>query len=171
MHSPSQHAVSLSSNSPAQSAWFVHFPKTIEPSTEAQQQSLSRTIFAYSRDGMLPLSRVWTRINSKTTTPLFAVWVSVLAPILITQIGLGSYAAVSAIFNTSTAALDCGYAIPIATKLIFRRFKPGPFSLGMFSSVINLYSVIWTMYITVLFLFPTVRPVTLINVSFQIPYQ
>lgn len=118
---------------------------------------------------MLPLSWLWTRINSKTTTPLYAVWISVICPILILLIGLGSFAAVAAVFNTATVALDCGYAIPIACKLIFGKFKRGPFHLGVFSSSINLYSVVWTMFITVLFFFPTVRPVTLINVGFHIP--
>jgi amino acid transporter len=62
-------------------------------------QSLGRTVFAFSRDRLLPFSNVWTTINSKTGTPLYAVWISVFWCIVINLIGLGSYAAISGVFN------------------------------------------------------------------------
>ena len=62
-------------------------------------QSLARTVFAFSRDRLIPLSSVWTKINSKTGTPLYAVWISVFWCIVINLIGLGSYAAISGVFN------------------------------------------------------------------------
>ena len=62
-------------------------------------QSLGRTVFAFSRDRLLPFSNVWTKINPKTGTPLYAVWISVFWCIVINLIGLGSYAAISGVFN------------------------------------------------------------------------
>lgn len=37
-------------------------------------QAGARTVWAFSRDEMLPLSRVWYIINGKTRTPIYAVW-------------------------------------------------------------------------------------------------
>src|SRR2546430_734169 len=34
----------------------------------------SRVVFAYSRDGVIPGSRWWGKINSKTKTPVNSVW-------------------------------------------------------------------------------------------------
>src|SRR4051812_36197946 len=36
----------------------------------------SRMIFAFSRDGALPLSHVWHRINPRTRTPTAAIWLA-----------------------------------------------------------------------------------------------
>lgn len=62
-------------------------------------QALGRTVFAFSRDRLLPASHVWTKINGFTGTPLYAVWISVFFCILINLIGLGSYAAIAGVFN------------------------------------------------------------------------
>ena len=37
-------------------------------------QAGARTVWAFSRDEMLPLSRVWYIINTTTRTPIYAVW-------------------------------------------------------------------------------------------------
>ena len=132
---------------------------------EKTQQSLSRTIFAFSRDHLIPLSSIWATVNGVTGIPLYAVWLSVLLPIIINLIGLGSYQAVSAVFNVATAVLDLSYVVPIGCKLLFGRFERGPWHLGPLSVYTNIYSILWTLFITVLFFMPTVRPVTAMNVS------
>ncbi|EXJ83963.1 hypothetical protein A1O3_04630 [Capronia epimyces CBS 606.96] len=131
-------------------------------------QSLSRTIFAFSRDRLLPLSSIWAKVNGLTGIPLYAVWLSVLLPIIISLIGLGSYQAVSAVFNVATAVLDLSYIVPISCKLAFGRFQRGPWHLGPLSVWVNVYSVFWTLFITVLFFMPTVRPVTAANMNYAV---
>ncbi|KIW74141.1 hypothetical protein Z517_12551 [Fonsecaea pedrosoi CBS 271.37] len=131
-------------------------------------QSLSRTIFAFSRDRLLPFSSIWAKVNTLTGIPLHAVWLSVLLPIVISLIGLGSYQAVSAVFNVATAVLDLSYAVPLGCKLAFGRFHRGPWHLGAFSVLINVYSIVWTFFITVLFFMPTVRPVTAVNMNYAV---
>lgn len=100
--------------------------------------------------------------------PLLAVWLSVVLPIFINLIGLGSYQAVSAIFNVATAVLDLSYVGPISCKMAFSRFENGPWNLGIFGTPIHIYSVVWTLFITVLFFMLTFRPVPAANVS-QLP--
>ncbi|KAH6663836.1 amino acid permease-domain-containing protein [Halenospora varia] len=122
-------------------------------------QALGRTVFAFSRDGLLPASKVWTNINGVTGTPLYAVWVSVICCIVINLIGLGSYAAISGVFNICAIALDWSYIIPIVCKLLFNKFEPGPWHMGKFSFWVNLWACVWTFFVTIIFLLPTVRPV------------
>jgi amino acid permease (GABA permease) len=123
-------------------------------------QALGRTVFAFSRDRLLPFSNVWTKINPITGTPLFAVWISVFWCIAINLIGLGSYAAISGVFNICAIALDWSYCIPIFCKLVFGKFEPGPWHMGKFSFFINAWACIWTLFVSIIFILPTVRPVT-----------
>ena len=128
-------------------------------------QAGARTIWAYSRDEMLPLSRIWYKIDKRTDTPIIAVWLFCFCCVAINLIGLGSYTAISAIFNLTAIALDWSYCIPIICKLAFGKFERGPFHLGKFSVPINVWAVIWTAFVTIIYVMPTIRPVTKENVS------
>lgn len=127
-------------------------------------QAGSRTVWAFSRDELLPGSRIWYKINGWSGTPLYSVWLFTVCCILINLIGLGSYTAIVAIFNLTAIALDWSYCIPIIAKLLYGRFKPGPFHLGWASVWINAWAVIWTFFVTIIYVQPTIRPVTKENV-------
>jgi len=122
-------------------------------------QALGRTVFAFSRDRLLPFHNVWTVINSKTGTPLYAVWISVFFCIVINLIGLGSYAAISGVFNICAIALDWSYCIPILCKLLFGKFEPGPWHMGVIGKFVNAWACLWTLFVSIIFILPTVRPV------------
>lgn len=139
-------------------------------------QANARTIWALSRDEMLPGSRFWYKMSSFTGTPLVAVWLNVIFAICINLVGLGSYAAIEAIFAVTAIALDWSYCIPIICKLLYTKrlnaqgqgFVPGPWHLGKFSFWINLWAVVWTFFVSIIFVFPTVRPVTKENMNYCI---
>ena len=133
-------------------------------------QSLGRTVFAFSRDRLVPGSRIWTKINPWTKTPLYAVWISVLCCILINLIGLGSYAAISGVFNVCAIALDWSYCIPIFCKIVFGRFTPGPWNMGKAGVWVNAYACIWTLFVSVIFILPDYRPVTAENMNYAIVF-
>jgi len=123
-------------------------------------QALGRTVFAFSRDRLLPFSSVWTKINPMTGTPLYAVWISVFWCIVINLIGLGSYAAISGVFNICAIALDWSYCIPIICKLMFGKFVPGPWHMGKASFYVNVWACLWTLFVSIIFILPTAMPVT-----------
>lgn len=134
-------------------------------------QALARTVFAFSRDRLLPFSSVWIRINRFTETPLYAVWFSVFWCIAINLIGLGSYAAIEGVFNITSIALDWSYVIPIICKLMFNQFEPGPWHMGKFSVAVNVWAILWTAFVSVIFFFPTTRPVVPDNMNYAIVYM
>jgi amino acid transporter len=80
-------------------------------------------------------------------------------------IALGSYTAIAAIFSITAIAYDWSYCIPIICKMVYGKFEPGPFHLGRYSYAINLWSVVWTAFASVIFIFPNYKPVTDVNVS------
>jgi len=128
-------------------------------------QALGRTIFAFSRDRLLPFSNIWTRINPRTGTPIYAVWIAVFWCIAINLIGLGSYAAIAGVFNVCAIALDWSYCIPIFCKLFWGKFTPGPWHLGKLSAAVNIWACVWTLFVSIIFILPTGRPVTATTVS------
>ncbi|KIW16053.1 hypothetical protein PV08_06104 [Exophiala spinifera] len=133
-------------------------------------QALARTVFAYSRDKLIPMSWVWTKINPLTQTPLYAVWISVFWCIAINLIALGSYIAIAGVFNVCAIALDWSYVIPIVCKLAFGKFKPGPWHMGRFSPYVNAWACIWTFFVSIIFILPTIRPVTAQNMNYAIVF-
>lgn len=134
-------------------------------------QALGRTVFAFSRDNLLPFSHIWTIVNPVTQTPLYAVWFSTFWCIVINLIGLGSYAAISGVFNITAISLDWSYTIPIACKLIWGKFTPGPWHLGKFSYWINLWACIWTFFVSIIFILPTLLPATPSNMNYAIVFM
>lgn len=127
-------------------------------------------MFAFSRDRLVPGSKIWMIVNKRTGTPIYAVWISVFWCVAINLIGLGSYAAIAGVFNVTAIALDWSYCIPIFCKLVFGKFQPGPWSLGKASPYVNAYACLWTVFVSIIFILPTVRPVTALNMNYAIAF-
>ncbi|KND02747.1 uncharacterized protein SPPG_01830 [Spizellomyces punctatus DAOM BR117] len=121
----------------------------------------SRAVYAFSRDGALPLSRYWRRLNPKTLTPIHAVWFVVFSSAVLGLLALVNLTAVEAIFNCAALALYISYAIPILMRITYGRktFQPGPFSLGSFSVPIGTVACCFVLVQIPVQLFP-LGPVT-----------
>ncbi|MDX2811971.1 amino acid permease [Streptomyces sp. PA03-5A] len=121
----------------------------------------SRMIYAFSRDGALPFSAVWHRINPRTKTPTNAVWLAALGALVLGLpylINLTAYAAVTSI---AVIGLYIAYVIPTFLRLgKGDDFERGPWHLGRWSRPIGVIAVTWVVFITVLFMLPQVSPVT-----------
>ncbi|PBP23615.1 amino acid transporter [Diplocarpon rosae] len=129
----------------------------------------ARMAYAFSRDGALPFSPFFASIHPRTRTPIHAVWLIVGAASLLNLIGIGSTATIVAIFNITAPALDLSYAIVILARHLFASritFVPGPYTLGRWQKPVNLVSVSWVFFISVVLLFPPTRPVTAANMNY-----
>ncbi len=123
--------------------------------------SASRMIFAFSRDGALPMARTWRRLSPRTKTPVYAVWLAVAVPLVLAAPSLYSTTAYTAITTVNVIGITPAYAIPIYLRLrAGRHFKPGPWQLGRWSKPVGWIAVIWVVFVTALFCLPSVSPVT-----------
>lgn len=121
----------------------------------------SRMIYAFSRDGALPFSRIWHTVSPRTRTPVAAVWLAALSALALGLPYLINYTAYAAVTSIAVIGLYVAYVIP--TLLRVRKgdaFERGPWHLGRWSIVIGVTSVVWVGVITVLFMLPQVSPVT-----------
>lgn len=122
--------------------------------------SNSRMVYAFSRDGAVPLSRFWHKVNGQEV-PLNAVWLSALIAFIFALPSLGSLVAFQAMVSIATIGLYISYALPIFFRITIARktFVPGPFNLGKYSLFIGWVAVAWVVVITVLFCLPVAYPV------------
>src|SRR6476646_506255 len=129
----------------------------------------SRMIYAFSRDGALPFSNFWHRVNKRTRTPTNAIWLAAAGALILALPYLWNSTAYAAVTSIAVIGLYIAYVTP--TYLRLRRgesFKRGPWHLGRWSYLIGWIAVIWVVFITILFMLPTVSPIGLGNFNYTV---
>ena len=129
----------------------------------------SRMAFAFSRDGALPGSRLWSKVNPRTGTPTNSIWLCV---VLLDHPGARRRCRTPPRTAAATAIAVIGlyvaYVIPVFLRLRDQDFQVGPWNLGQWSQPIGWTAVVWVGIICVLFILPTVYPITALNFNYTI---
>ncbi|WP_051580476.1 amino acid permease [Pseudonocardia acaciae] len=121
----------------------------------------SRMIFAFSRDGALPFSRLWRRVGHRTRLPNNAVWLAAAGAFVLGLPYLWNSTAYAAVTSIAVIGLYIAYVIPSYLRLrAGAGFTPGPWNLGRLGRPVAAVAVCWVMVISVLFMLPTSSPVT-----------
>ncbi|KAH6802074.1 bidirectional amino acid transporter 1 [Perilla frutescens var. frutescens] len=123
--------------------------------------SNSRMAYAFSRDGAMPFSKFWHKVN-KYEVPLNAVWLSAFIAFCMALTSLGSLVAFQAMVSIATIGLYIAYALPIFFRVTLARksFNQGPFNLGRYGVLVGWTAVLWVATISVLFSLPVEYPIT-----------
>ncbi|KAH9608833.1 hypothetical protein KSS87_014305 [Heliosperma pusillum] len=129
--------------------------------------SNSRMAYAFSRDGAMPFSSVWHKVN-KQEVPINAVWMSAFISFCMALTSLGSLVAFEAMVSIATIGLYIAYALPIFFRVTLARkyFVPGPFNLGRYGVFIGWVAVLWVVTISVLFSLPVSYPITTATLNY-----
>ena len=125
----------------------------------------SRMIYAFSRDGAVPGSRLWHSLDSGRT-PRNAILLSATAAFILAVPSVISDVAYVAVTSIAVIGLYIAYVLPILLRLFARDFQRGPWHLGAWSRPIGIISVLWVIFISVLFMLPTATPVTVQNFNY-----
>jgi amino acid permease (GABA permease) len=120
----------------------------------------SRMIYAFSRDGALPASNFWHRVNHRTRTPTNAIWLAAGGALILGLPWLWNSAAYGAVTAIATIGLYIAYVAPTFLRLRQgQRFQRGPWHLGRWSYLIGWTAVVWVVFITILFMLPQFGPI------------
>ncbi|TKA58994.1 hypothetical protein B0A49_11850 [Cryomyces minteri] len=121
----------------------------------------SRCTYAFARDGAIPGSRIWSRVDKRFDFPLWGLVLSTVIDCLLGLIYFGSTAAFNSFTGVATICLGTSYGIPILISLLRGRkmVKNSSFSLGRFGFAINCLTIVWLLLATVLFCMPVALPV------------
>ena len=127
----------------------------------------SRMIYAFSRDGAIPGSSIWHRINKRTRTPTNSIWLAAIGAFILGVPYLYSYTAYAAITSIAVIGLYVAYIAPVFLRLLAgSKFQEGPWTLGRWSRPIGIVATIWVAIIFVLFMLPQAYPITINNFNY-----
>ncbi|KAG0671206.1 hypothetical protein C6P42_003632 [Pichia californica] len=131
----------------------------------------ARSLWSFSRDRGLPYYKFWYHLDPRTQAPVRCVWLIVFINSCLTLINLGSTIAMNAIFSACAICTDWSYIIVIAAFALNREkmgVKRGPFHLGKFSKPIMFYACLWTVFVSIVFVFPNYMPVNKTNMNYTV---
>jgi amino acid transporter len=129
----------------------------------------SRMIYAFSRDGALPFSAFWHKVNPRTRTPTNAIWLAAAGALILGLPYLWNSTAYAAVTSIAVIGLYIAYVLPTFLRLrLGSAFQRGPWHLGRWSRPIGIIAVTWVAIITVLFMLPTVSPIHVGNFNYTV---
>ncbi|KAJ5396409.1 hypothetical protein N7509_004522 [Penicillium cosmopolitanum] len=138
--------------------------------------STSRTAWAFARDNGLPASGFLSVVNPKLKVPVRMVLLVSFLQMLLGLIYLGSSTAFNAVLSMAILGMYASYFSPILFMLLYGRrssspiirgLGSGPFNLGnRWGPVVNIAAMLWLVLAMVFSTFPTVEPVTPVNMNY-----
>jgi choline transport protein len=153
--------------------------------------SVSRLTWAFARDGGLPFSKFFAhvrqdsfllkidcadfliQVDSKHHVPFRAIGLVSITVVLLSLINIGSSTALSALLALTNISLYVSYLIPIFLVLLKRlRKEPiqfGPWTLGRWGLAVNLYAIVFGVFVCIFVPFPPIIPVTAENMNYCAP--
>ncbi|EFX06384.1 amino acid permease [Grosmannia clavigera kw1407] len=128
----------------------------------------SRSTWAFSRDGAIPASHLWKKIDTKLDVPMNSMLLNTGVQIVLGAIYFGSTAAFNAFSSVGVICLTTSYAAPIAVSLIGgrRAVKTGSFYLGPMGLVCNVIALAWSLLAIPLFCMPSTLPVAATTMNY-----
>lgn len=117
----------------------------------------SRCTYAFARDGAIPGSGLWSKVDKRLGLPLWALTLSAVVDCLLGLIYFGSTAAFGSFTGVATICLSTSYGVPILVSVLQGRKKleHASFSLGRFGMAINITTLLWIVLAVFLFCMPT----------------
>ncbi|KYK56333.1 amino acid permease [Drechmeria coniospora] len=128
----------------------------------------SRCTWAFARDGAIPGSKWWMKVNHKLDVPLNAMLLCAVVEVILGLIYFGSTAAFNAFSGVGVICLTAAYAVPIAISLVSGRkqVRTGQFYLGPIGVFCNIVAIGWSLLALPLFCMPTSPTVTPATVNY-----
>ena len=122
-----------------------------------------------SRDGAIPLSRVWYHMDHRVGGPVRAIWLCVVLAFILGTPGLTNPTVLGALFSLTATGLYSSYIIPILLRITVSRhtFVAAEFSLGRYSIAMGWISVIWMTFMIITLCLPQVQPITINNMNYS----
>ena len=103
----------------------------------------SRSTWAFARDGVIPGSRWWKKVNTKLDVPLNAMMLCMVVEILLGLTYFGSTAALNGFSGAGVIFLTIARVMPIVCSLATGRksLKDGAYDFGVFGVFCNVVAM------------------------------
>jgi len=118
----------------------------------AFQTTVSRAVFSYARDRMVPGSSLLRSLSEKRRLPVAAVTITTTVAALVLLLGLWFTQLYTTLISFVIGGYYIAFAFPVISALVlhFRgQHTPGPFSLGRYSFMVTLLAGVWLVFETI----------------------
>ncbi|THC94031.1 hypothetical protein EYZ11_006503 [Aspergillus tanneri] len=136
--------------------------------------SVTRLTWAFARDEGLPYSSFFAYVSPRYKIPFRALLLVTIITVLLALINIGSTTAFNALLSLTTLGQYISYLIPIIFLLVKRLRAPqeirwGSFRLRWWGAPINIFAIVYGVYIIIFLPFPPNYPVTAENMNYAAP--
>jgi len=108
-------------------------------------------------------------MNKFTGAPVNTVVFDAFFALVVGLLVFAGPQAINAVFTISITALYIAYAIPIVARFAGKNdFKPGPFSLGVFSLPVAVVAVLFMLFLGIAFQFPAMPQTSVASMNYTI---
>ncbi len=116
----------------------------------------SRCTYAFARDGAIPGSGLWSRVDKRFDIPLLGLTLSFAVDCLLGLIYFGSSAAFSSFTGVATMCLSTSYGVPILVSVLRGRrdVRYASYSLGRAGYFVNITTLCWIILSVFIFCMP-----------------
>ncbi|KAH7122089.1 amino acid/polyamine transporter I [Dactylonectria estremocensis] len=130
----------------------------------------SRVVWAFARDGGLPFR--FSKVSDRTKVPTNALVLTAVVISALSLIYVGNATAYYGISSACTLALIVSYAFPLILNVIWGfehcTLPRGVFTLGRYHRPTAIAALAWSTYLIIFMCFPTMYPVTTVNMNYAI---
>ena len=127
----------------------------------------SRMIYAFSRDGAVPLHETWHKINKRTRTPTNSIWLAAIGAFVLGVPYLFNAVAYYAVTSIAVIGLYVAYVTPVFLRVLAGdRFERGPWTLGRWGKPVGTLATIRVVFIAILFMLPQATPITVYTFNY-----
>ena len=131
----------------------------------------SRSLFAFARDRGLPFSSVFATVDQKRQVPVYAILLACGVQIALNSIYFGTLTGFNTVISIATEGFYLSYAMPLLARILAvmtgkARVLTGPYSLGKYGVYMNVIGLVFLVFTSVTFNFPTISPVDSENMNY-----
>ncbi|KAF2849473.1 amino acid transporter [Plenodomus tracheiphilus IPT5] len=135
--------------------------------------SVSRLVWVFALDNGLPFSKTFAYVHPKLKLPVNALLLVGTIVTLLSFIYIASATAFNALISLQAIGLHVSYFLPILFVLLRKLRGPpppyGPFQMGVIGIPVNVFALIYLVFVVLWMPFPQVLPVTKDNMNYSGP--
>ncbi|OJJ50178.1 hypothetical protein ASPZODRAFT_22854 [Penicilliopsis zonata CBS 506.65] len=135
--------------------------------------SVSRLTWAFARDGGLPYSKFFAKVDGKYHIPFRSICLVSVITMVLSLINIASTTALEAILALTTSSIYVSYTIPVVLmlrkRLLHEPITFGPWTMGRWGLAVNLYAIVYAIFVCIFVIFPTEVPVSATNMNYSGP--
>jgi len=130
-----------------------------------------RAVYAFARDRGLPFSSFFAKVEKRKQIPVAAICLTFVVQIALNSIYFGSFTGFQTVISIATEGFYVSYAMPLIALIALRIREPGyrlsgPWSLGRWGLLINIAGLVFLLFTSITFNFPTLSPVDSENMNY-----